>query len=139
MSHVHFRLLYLTYTGWILYYNELNKAQSRADSLLYVHVCESTRVCVRWFRLCVLFQWSLNNVSMQHRSEAIPDTSLLLTIHQQNCIPSLPLSLIPSLSTTASLSPSVSSSSTHGESSQAVVHQGGQREMKLCIKEKPRQ
>lgn len=34
---------------------------------------------------------------------------------------------------------SISSSSTHGESSQAVVHQGGQTEMKLCRKEKPRQ
>lgn len=41
------------------------------------------------FWLCVLFQWSLNNVSMQQRSEAIPDTSLPLTKHQQNFLPSL--------------------------------------------------
>lgn len=47
------------------------------------------------FWLCVLFYWSLNNVSMQQRSEAIPDTSLPLTKHQQNFILSLSLSFAP--------------------------------------------
>lgn len=70
--------------------------------ILSIHcmiISESVSVCVyaSRFWLCVLFQWSLNNVSMQQRSEAISDTSLPLTKHQQNFILSLSLSFSPSL------------------------------------------
>lgn len=60
-------------------------------------ISECVCVYVSQFWLCVLFQWSLNNVSMQQRSEAIPDTSLPLTKHQQNFILSLSLSFSSSL------------------------------------------
>ncbi len=76
----------------------------------------SEYVCVRQFWLCVLFQWSLNNVSMQQRSEAIPDTSLPLTKHQQNFILSLSLSFSPSLP------PSLPVSSADWQSSRGEVH-----------------
>ena len=58
-------------------------------SIYCMIISECVCVCVSQFWLCVLFQWSLNNVSMQQRSEAIPDTSLPLTKHQQNFILSL--------------------------------------------------
>lgn len=82
---------------FIMNWTEFQSALQGCHSinLLYdnLRVC----VCVSRFWLCVLFQWSLNNVSMQQRSEAIPDTSLPLTKHQQNFILSLSLSFSSSL------------------------------------------
>lgn len=66
--------------------------------ILSIHsiiICVCVSVCERQFWLCALFHWSLNNASIQQRSEAIPDTSLPLTKHQQNfslslCLPPPP-------------------------------------------------
>lgn len=81
--------------NWAAFQSALQGCHS--INLLYDNLWECACVCVRAhksrFWLCVLFRCSLNNVSMQQRSEAIPDTSLPLTKHQQNFVLSLSLSL----------------------------------------------
>ena len=80
---------------FIMDWTEFQRALRRCHSVNPLY--DNLWVCVYAgrFWLCVLFRWSLNNVSMQQRSEAIPDTSLPLTKHQQNFI--LSLSLSPAL------------------------------------------
>lgn len=108
-THVHLldcRLLCSTYNitrrglSWI----ERSFKEHFSTVILSIHcMIISQCVYVSQFWLCVLFQWSLNNVSMQQRSEAIPDTSLPLTKHQQNFILCLSLSFSSSLPPSCSL------------------------------------